>query len=410
MLGALAVRTYVNSEGLASDPAPFGLWVWAAVFVGAVAVAILGWRGSSWRRRGLSMLAIPLTLLSALIALNQWVGYYPTVQSAWGAVTAGPLPNQVDAADLPGLRKTAPSAGKLVEVDIPDDASGFKHRSEYVYLPPAWFAGDTPPRLPVIMMIAGEFNTPSDWMRSGNIMPIIDGYAQSHGGQAPIFVFVDSGGSFNNDTECVDGPRGNAADHLTKDVRPYLIDHFGASDKAVNWAVVGWSMGGTCAIDLTVMHPDLFSTFEDIAGDHGPTAGTKEQTVSRLYGGDAAAWDAFDPRTVMARHGPYQGIAGWFEDTVKPANADAAYSGLHNRPHSDAPLGFGGHDEFRDSDQAGAADDLCASAKAVNIACSVHRIISFHTWQFAERAFSDALPWLAERIQTPGSTGAATSG
>ena len=406
VLGALAVRTYVNSEGLASDPAPFQLWAWVGVFSAAVAVAVFGWRHASWWRRGGSLVAIPLTLLAAMVALNHWVGYYPTVQSAWGAVTAGPLPNQVDAEDLPGLRNTAPDTGKLGEVDIPSDASGFKHRSEYVYLPPVWFVGATPPRLPVVMMIAGEFNTPSDWMRSGNIMPIIDGYAQSHGGQAPIFVFVDSGGSFNNDTECVNGPRGNAADHLVKDVRPYVVDHFGASDAAVNWAVVGWSMGGTCAVDLTVMHPDKFSTFEDIAGDHGPTAGTKEQTISRLYGGDSSAWDAFDPRTVMSRHGPYDGVAGWFEDTVKPANVASPYGGGH-RPQSDAPLGYGGHDEFRDSDQAGAADDLCAAARAADIDCSVHRIISFHSWQFAERAFSDALPWLAAQIQTPGSGGSA---
>ena len=32
-------------------------------------------------------------------------------------------------------------------------------------------------------------------------------------------VFVDSG-AFNNDTECVNRVRGNAADHLTKDVAP----------------------------------------------------------------------------------------------------------------------------------------------------------------------------------------------
>ena len=405
VLGALAARTYVNSEGLASDPAPFYLWVWVGVFATGVAVAVLGWRGNSWWRRGVAVLAIPLTLMTALLALNKWVGYYPSVQAAWGALTAGPLPNQIDAADLPGLRNTLQGNGKLVDVDIGADASGFKHRSEYVYLPPAWFAGPARPRLPVVMMVAGEFNTPADWMHSGNVMPIIDGYAQSHGGQAPIFVFVDSGGSFNNDTECVNGPRGDSADHLTKDVRPYVVDHFGASDQAANWAVVGWSMGGTCAVDLTVMHPELFSTFEDIAGDHGPTAGTKDQTISRLYGGNAAAWDQFDPRTVMLKHGPYQGVAGWFEDTVTPTNTTSPYgNGGGHRPQSDAPSGFGGHDEFRDSDEAGAADDLCTTAKTVGISCSVHRIISFHTWQFAERAFSDALPWLAAQIKTPGAT------
>ena len=88
------------------------------------------------------------------------------------------------------------------------------------------------------------------------------------------------------------------------------------------------------------------------------------------------------------------------------ANAASPYGGGH-RPQSDAPLGYGGHDEFRDSDQSGAADDLCAAARAVDIDCSVHRIISFHSWQFAERAFSDALPWLAAQIQTPGSGGSA---
>ncbi|WP_445170843.1 alpha/beta hydrolase-fold protein [Mycolicibacterium sp. Dal123E01] len=403
VLGAFAAHLYIDAEGLASDPAPFYLWIWIGVFAGGVAVAALGWRGNSWWRRGVAVLAIPLTLVTALLALNKWVGYYPSVQTAWGALTAGPLPNQIDAADLPDLRNTVQTSGKLVEVEIPSDASGFNHRNEYVYLPPAWFAGPTPPTLPVIMMIAGEFNTPADWLRTGNAMPIIDGYAQSHGGQAPIFVFVDTGGSFNNDTECVNGPRGDSADHLTKDVRPYVVDHFGASAQAANWAVVGWSMGGTCAIDLTVMHPELFSTFEDIAGDHGPTSGTKEQTISRLYGGNAAAWDQFDPQTAMLKHGPYQGIAGWFEDTVKPANATTPNGGGH-RPQSDAPAGFGGHDDVKDADQEGAADDLCATAQKVGISCSVHRIISGHTWQFAERSFSDALPWLAAQIKTPGAS------
>jgi hypothetical protein len=49
----------MNSEGLASDPAPFELWVWTAVCAGSVAVAVLGFREATWLRRGLSLLAIP---------------------------------------------------------------------------------------------------------------------------------------------------------------------------------------------------------------------------------------------------------------------------------------------------------------------------------------------------------------
>jgi S-formylglutathione hydrolase FrmB len=397
VIAALAVRTYMNSEGLASDPAPFKLWVWTAVCACSIALAVLGFRGARWWRRGLSLVAIPLTLVCALVVLNEWVGYYPTLQRAWGDVISGPLPDQIDAKDIPGLRNTHQETGKVVPVDIPDGGSGFKHRREYVYLPPAWFTGAIPPKLPAVMMIAGEFSNPTNWLRTGNAIPVIDNYAKGHGGAAPVFVFVDSSGSFNNDTECVNGPRGNAADHLTKDVRPYIISQFGASSDPSDWAVVGWSSGGTCAIDLTVMHPELFTTFEDIGGDRGPNSGTKQQTINRLYGGDPASWDAYDPRTVMARHGPYRGVEGYFDDSQEPPD-DKSKNLPDNQQDREVPVGFGGYgdeDEFREK---GALPDLCAAALAVNIGCTLRVYTGYHTWQFGARAFSDALPWIAQRV------------
>lgn len=399
VLGAAVARMYINSEALASDPVPLKLLAWIAVCCGSVAVAVLGFAGASWWRRGLSVVAIPVTLVCVLVVVNQWVGYYPTWQIAWADVTAGPLPDQVDAKDLPKLRNTHPATGKLLAVNIPDGESGFKHRREYVYLPPVWFSGDVPPKLPAVMMIAAEFNNPTNWIRVGNAISTVDAYAKEHGGATPVFVFADTSGRFNNDTECVNGPRGNAADHVTKDVRPYVISRFGASPEPADWGVVGWSSGGTCAIDFAVMHPDLFATFQDIGGDHGPNAGTKQQTIDRLYGGDAAAWDAFDPRTVMARHGPYRGVAGYFEDTQDPA-AD-----VPKQAHAlgGAPVGFGGRDDPDDHQwrEPGALPDLCAAALAARIECSLHVYLGYHTWQFAARAFADALPWLSQRVRTP---------
>jgi S-formylglutathione hydrolase FrmB len=400
VMAALGARTYMNYQGLASDPAPVQLWVWTAVSASSVAVAALGFRDARWWRRGLSVLAIPLALVCALVVLNQWVGYYPTLQKAWGDLTSGPLPDQTDANDLSALRNKHPDTGKLVPVDIASSGSGFKHRREYVYLPPVWFTGDVAPKLPAVMMIAGEFSNPANWIRAGNAISVIDGYAKEHNGSAPVFVFVDSSGSFNNDTECVNGPRGNAADHLTKEVRPFVISRFGTLSDPADWGVVGWSSGGTCAIDLTVMHPDLFTTFEDIGGDRGPNSGTKQQTIDRLYGGDAAAWNAYDPRTVMARHGPYSGVAGYFDDSQEPA--DDKTKNLPDR-HQDrlAPVGFGGHgdeDQFREK---GALPDLCAAAATVNIDCTLRVYTGYHTWQFGARAFSDALPWIAQRVHAP---------
>jgi len=257
-------------------------------------------------------------------------------------------------------------------------------------------------------MIGGEFGNASNWIRTGNAVTTIDNFARTHGGMAPIFVFADSSGSFNNDTECVNGPRGNAADHLTKEVRPYVVSQFAASTAASDWGVVGWSSGGTCAIDLSVMHPDLFATFVDIGGDRGPNSGTKQQTIERLYAGDSTKWDAFDPRTVMGRNGPYTGVAGLFADSQEPPD-DKTRDLPDHRQERLAPVGFGGNgdeDQFREK---GALPDLCAAAQAVSIGCTLRVYVGYHTWQFGARAFADGLPWLADRLgvtsdPTPGRT------
>jgi S-formylglutathione hydrolase FrmB len=284
-------------------------------------------------------------------------------------------------------------------VTISDEASHFKHRGEVVYLPPAWFSSSPPPPLPTVMMIGGEFNTPADWLRAGNAAKTIDDLAAGHGGNAPVFVFVDSGGAFNNDTECVNGSRGNAADHLTKDVVPFMVSKFGVSREAANWGVVGWSMGGTCALDLTVMHPELFSAFVDIAGNMGPEAGTKAQTIARLFGGNAAAWADFDPSTVIARHGRYTGISGWFD--VSSSTPSRRHHGIAVTDAGDKSS-IGRQAVARPGDPASAAEALCALGRADGIDCTVVGQPGKHDWPFASTAFAAALPWLAGRLDTPG--------
>ena len=385
MVGAALAATaywYVASQGLSDNPAPQSLWIWIALTGFAAAVLVTGWRRARWWHRGASVAALPLSLLCAALALNLWVGYFPTVQTAWNQLTAGPLPDQTDRVTVTAMQmqRKIPAKGTVVPVSIDQSASGFRHRGELVYLPPAWFATNPPPRLPTVMMIGGEFNTPEDWLRTGEAIKTIDDFAAAHHGNAPVLVFVDPGGAFNNDTECVNGSRGNAADHLTKDVVPYMVSNFGVSAARSNWGIVGWSMGGTCAVDLAVMHPDMFSAFEDIAGDIGPNTGNKEQTIARLFGGNADAWAAFDPTTVINRHGPYTGVAGWFDVNGSTAT-------VSTRPAND---------------QAKAADALCGLGSANGIDCAVVTQPGKHDWPFASHAFAAALPWLAGEIGTPG--------
>ena len=388
MLGAAlaaGAHWYVGSAGLATDPAPVMLWIWIALGGSAVGIALAGWGGSRWRWRAFSVLAVPLSLLCAALSVNLWVGYLPTVESAWNQFTAGPLPDQTDRAAITAMQQAGAlrAKGTVVAVNISAEASKFAHRGELVYLPPAWFTTNPPPRLPAVMMIGGEFNTPADWIRAGDAITAIDAFAAAHRGNAPVFVFVDSGGGFNIDTECVNGVRGNAADHLTKDVIPFLASSFGVSSHPSDWGVAGFSAGGTCAIDLTAMHPDMFGTFIDIAGDLSPNSGTKAQTIDRLFGGNAAAWSEFDPSTVIARHGRYVGVSGLF--VVSGGLVD-----VHGAVAATA------------SPEDAAANTLCALGTARGIDCTVVAEPGKHDWPFAGRAFAATLPWLAGQINTPG--------
>src|SRR3546814_3201783 len=55
-----------------------------------------------------------------------------------------------------------PSNGVVTEAAIPGNVSGFDARPATLYLPPAYLA-DPRAELPVLVLVAGEPGSPSDW-------------------------------------------------------------------------------------------------------------------------------------------------------------------------------------------------------------------------------------------------------
>jgi S-formylglutathione hydrolase FrmB len=394
----LGIRWYIADQGLAEDPAPPRILAWIALTGLALVVAVLGWPRTRWWRRGMSILAVAMCAVCVAMTLNASVGYLPTVAAAWDRLTGAPLPGQTDRTTVAALQRQGkpPDWKTIVKVRIPDNGSGFKHRDELVLLPPAWYASVPPPPLPVVMMIGGEFGQPAAWLYAGNAQQIVDDFARAHGGNVPILVFPDYSGAFSNDTECVDGPRGNAADHLTKDVVPYMISSFGVSSDPASWAIVGWSSGGTCALTLSVMHPELFSAFVDIDGQFGPNAGTKDQTIARLFGGDAGAWAQFDPRTVITEYGRYQGMSAWFAVSDDTATVYRPAGEADQPGPADDPGGA------TSDSHAAIANQLCRLASGHGIECAVVPNPGNHDFASAASGFAAALPWLAGKLGTPG--------
>ncbi|MFI5510612.1 alpha/beta hydrolase-fold protein [Mycobacterium sp. NPDC051804] len=394
---AAAARLFVKYQGWNQEAASMQAVSWTAASGFALGVAVFGWPRSPWWRRSASVASVLLCVLSAGMALNTATGYFPTVTALWRQATGATPDDWIDEATLAQMvrDKATPAEGVMVWVDIPNDASGFDHRPELVYLPPAWFRSDPPPKLPTFMMLGGEFSQPSDWPVAASAVTTLNRFAAAHGGNAPVVVFPDTTGSLSNDTECVNGPRGNAADHLMKDVVPFIISEFGVSADPANWGLVGWSSGGTCALMTTVMHPEVFSAFVALDGQLGPNTGTKRQTIARLFGGDAAAWAAFDPRTVIEKHGPYDDMAAWLGVSE---DIPADYRSATITPPD--PSGIAEWDPYSEEHEDNSRT-LCLLLSGHNVECSVVGYGGSHDFLSAGEAFSAALPWLAGRLGTP---------
>lgn len=388
---------FFDSQGWGSVY-PWGMWVWTGLAGLAATVLVAGWPGAPWWRRAVAVLAVPLCVLSAATVLNASLGYLPTVSAAWQRATGQLPPQWIDQTRLAEMQRDGvrPARGTVVRITTPGDLSGFAHRDEFVYLPPAWFGSASPPQLPVVMMIGAELSSPSDWLLSGRALEVLDNFALQHRGVTPVVVFPDTSGSFTNDTECVNGPRGNAADHLTQEFVPYIKSHFGVNPAASSWGLAGWSSGGTCSLLLAVKHPELFSAIVDLDGQLGPNAGKKQQTIARLFGGDAGAWTAFDPRTIVEAHGPYRDMAAWIgvssdvPTTHRPAGSGSADSDL-----------LKDWDTYSE-EHTKTANQVCELLSAHGVECSVVGYPGGHDFPSAANGFTDALPWLAGRLGTPG--------
>ncbi len=329
---ALATLADVFTAGeLYSTRLPWSVYLWMVMPIATLLLPALAWRHTTrWRR-----LSTPLLLCLAVVAsgvhLDRWFGYYPTLDSLLNppptsslmsaqrireaSLMASPSSGTVSSGRVSSGRvssiATPTVSGQLVSFDPPATVSGFPHRPGFAWLPPAWFQANHAP-LPVVIFLSGSPGAPDDWLRAIKTTDLGDAWQKTHHGEAPILVFPDSNGSRLNDTECVDGPQGRAETYLTSDVVAAVTTQLSSSTNPAQWAVVGLSEGGTCALHLTLRHSDVFRTFVDLSGDAMPTLGTSTATLTHLYGGDVAAMAAHDPAALLANH-RYPDVHGWFE-------------------------------------------------------------------------------------------------
>jgi S-formylglutathione hydrolase FrmB len=374
-VATVLLAAMLNLSGTVTDeyPPSFAVWV-GLVFVALVGLPLVlrAQRGAvrGRLRRIAAATAVPLTMLGTLMLIDNEYGVWPQVGDLLGhnhAVSGGALSGfdhtaYGSTAALSVRRPATLENGLVVALDPPGTSSHFRHRAGVVYLPPVYFRSVTMD-LPVLIMLGGSPGTPLDWMRAGGAEATVKSYAATHHGVAPVLIAVDINGSITGDSECVNGPQGNVETYLTEDVPAFMTATLHLRRNPARWGVVGFSEGGTCALDLAVTHQGMFRHFVDLSGDTKPSLGGPHHTLTALFGGSRRAQQAHDPLRALATH-RYPNTTGWFA-------AGAA-----------------------DSEAILIAHRMSAAAQNAGITQHELTVAGGHDWRFAAAAFAQILPQL----------------
>jgi S-formylglutathione hydrolase FrmB len=303
-------------------PSAVVLWSWVAL-TGTVLACARQLLLRTWPRRVAAIGAAVVVLATAANQVNGYFQAYPSlgiVLAPWR--DAKPMFTRTDdvaeVAPKPGQAleriwnppSGMPRTGAVYTVNIPGIRSKFPARPGYIYLPPAYLAMPRP-QIPVLVLLAGQPGDPRAWLDSGQIQAMMDGFAKRHHGLAPIVVMPDDLGSEFANPMCMNSRLGQVQTYLTVDVPNWINKNLQIWPSDRGWAIGGFSQGGTCAIQLSVQAPRIYRLFVDISGQAEPSLGSRTRTISKAFGGDAAAYARVDPIVVLA-HTRFPHNAGVF--------------------------------------------------------------------------------------------------
>ncbi|MCS5734670.1 alpha/beta hydrolase [Herbiconiux daphne] len=296
------------------------LWIVAAGASVALAIVNL-WRSRWWRKLiavfGIALFGVTTTLgISADFGVLKNVGDLLDIQIEQPLDVAALAPHSTNPPGPLAESWVPPAAMPATSIHrsvaIPASDPGFTPRNAVVYLPPA---AQLPaaPALPVVVFLSGQPGAPD----VADIGSVLDGFAATHEGLAPIVVSVDHlGGSSGNNPLCVDGYQGDAQTYVNVDVPAFIARTFNVVPDRRSWALAGFSNGGECAIASVARFPAVWGSVVDISGELEPDLGSDAETLEEGFGGSQADFDAAKPLVLLARGAADPATAALYADTL----------------------------------------------------------------------------------------------
>ena len=281
----------------------------AVGFAVCILITARGWR------RILAALTVLLCLLSTGLRVDIIYGEFTTLGSLFsvslypdyrGHETARPAMSVAQWRSLAsrGELPSHPSVGRSYSMHIPNSRSQFAARPADIYLPPAALS-DKPPALPVFVLLAGQPGSPDRLFTAGAIPAMMDAYAAQHDGLAPVVVSPDQNGASSHNSLCVDSPvYGKAETYLSSDVPAWIRAELPVASQPRQWAIGGFSQGGTCSTQLGARHPHVYGNMLPADGELEPTQGRQEQMIRDYFNGDRKRFLAQVPARAMLERAP----------------------------------------------------------------------------------------------------------
>ncbi|AZA11373.1 alpha/beta hydrolase [Corynebacterium gerontici] len=299
-------------------------WQIYACFGGAIIVLCLAWLHP---RTPWMVLFVVMSLIGALGSTNLVYQMYPNLAAfEKDKYSKAMSVEEFKQAEHDGGLPT--TKGVKLTLSLPA-SSKFTPRDAQVYLPPAYWQGE---KLPVIVLMAGNPGSPSDWFNSALADRTADDYQKRHGGVAPIIVSVDATGSYAANPVCADSGDKKVTTYIAQDVPKELKKVLKVDDNPQHWTIGGLSYGGTCSLQVVTNFPEAYGSFLDFSGQKEPTTGKHDETVRKFFNGSEEQFKAHNPADLLQKHqgdGTYRAIAGKFVAGEKDEDSQHALSHLN---------------------------------------------------------------------------------
>lgn len=276
------------------------LWLWPR-FAGHGVRALLGRLGVIAGTQLVIVAALGLAVNANFQFYASWhelLGLYddaPDAVGKWGdGGAAGPVgdpskglvqasgPDGLD--KVHGLPKGAPAtAGRVESVRI----VGKRTRAvdpAYVYLPPQYFQPQyARQRFPVIVALSGY---PGGTFLLGQHLRLpqtADRLMRAGRMQPTVIVMLRPTIAPPRDTQCVDVPGGPQAEtFFARDVPDALRSRYRVGHDPGGWGVMGYSSGGSCALQLAMRHDRTYTSAAALSPDYKVS---NDPTTGDLFGG-----------------------------------------------------------------------------------------------------------------------------